>query len=231
MRRYFFIFLLMGCVGGAGICLNMDNILAAPTSPSIDDRASSGPDQKQEASSSPGSEMTDIHDIKSLERVALPLSFTTIAGIAFIGFLVCATVIAGWLYWRQRKKNMHPIEIKIVPDEKAFQQLAALETDNTLGDKEYYFRLSTIFREYLEGRYGIDAPEMTTEELLPQLDKLALDRTLNLGIKAFIGSCDPVKFANERVPEEKKITDVSLVKMFVTTTRPEEQDDTTAEQT
>lgn len=162
-----------------------------------------------------GSAMTDIHDIKSLSPVVLPMSRLVIALIVLIGVLVLAMVIAGWFFWRRRKRTLTP-ELEIPPpDTVAFQRLAELDKNRDMNDKAYYVSLSSIFREYIEGRYGIDGLEMTTEELLPNLDKINIDKALRQDAKAFVSVCDPVKFADVGVTESRKEFDFKLVKAFV----------------
>jgi hypothetical protein len=168
--------------------------------------------------------MTDIHDIKSLEPVLLPMSLLELAAYVLISVLILAVVIIVWLYWRRRKRKAQPVEATLSPEEAAYQRLAILKKEKEISDKEYYFNLSLIFREYLEGRYGIDGLEMTTEELLPRLDRIEIDRTLKHETKEFIATCDPVKFANAGVSEVKKTADFDLLKLFVKKTTVDEQE-------
>lgn len=70
--------------------------------------------------------------------------------------------------------------------------------------REYYFELSDIVRHYVEYRFQLRAPEMTTEEFL---SKLKDSNVLNAGQKAllkdFLSHCDMVKFARY-LPDEKE---------------------------
>ena len=71
--------------------------------------------------------------------------------------------------------------------------------------KEYYYELSDIVRHYLENRFDLRAPEMTTEEFLYSLrdsDKLT-GAQKNL-LKEFLIHCDMVKFAKYG-PDKKEI--------------------------
>ena len=61
---------------------------------------------------------------------------------------------------------------------------------------EYYFRLSAILRGYLERRFGILAPEMTTEEFVDYMrSDRALEERHRRSLGPFLESCDLVKFA------------------------------------
>lgn len=63
----------------------------------------------------------------------------------------------------------------------------------------YVGEVSDAVREYLEGRFGVRAPELTTEEFLEQLSGKPLP---GLGggdeLAVFLGQCDLVKFAGWR---------------------------------
>jgi hypothetical protein len=62
--------------------------------------------------------------------------------------------------------------------------------------KEYFFRLSFIVRQYLENRFDLRAPEMTTEEFLASMkgsDKL--NELIKNMLKDFLERSDMVKFA------------------------------------
>ena len=74
--------------------------------------------------------------------------------------------------------------------------------------KEYYSRLSGVARHYLEDRFGLRAPEMTTEEFLraaAATDYLTLPQQDLVG--DFLSQADLVKFARHR-PMEKEIDGV-----------------------
>ena len=71
--------------------------------------------------------------------------------------------------------------------------------------KEFYSRISDILRHYIENRFGLHAPEQTTEEFL---GALSVTRTLTPPqkelLKAFLKHCDLVKFA-EHIPGDEDI--------------------------
>jgi hypothetical protein len=106
------------------------------------------------------------------------------------------------------------VEATLSPEDAARQRLAALLTDTGSG-KAFYFQLSAIFREYLDGRFGIDSLEMTTEELLPRVDTLALQKDSKREVKTFLTSCDPVKFAGAPTHPSVMERDLDFVKAFV----------------
>ncbi|MHC5184367.1 MAG: hypothetical protein ACYSPI_08845, partial [Planctomycetota bacterium] len=70
--------------------------------------------------------------------------------------------------------------------------------------KEFYEKLSTCLRHYIENRFQLRAPEQTTEEFLEQLktsDALRLEHKQQL--QKFLEHSDLVKFARyEPNPEQ-----------------------------
>lgn len=62
--------------------------------------------------------------------------------------------------------------------------------------KEYYSRLSDILRRYIDGRYGISSPELTTDETVRMLQKAAVTTTGQMAVvKELLSVSDMVKFA------------------------------------
>ena len=84
----------------------------------------------------------------------------------------------------------------------------------------WFVELSAIVRDYLEQRYEIRAPELTTEEFL-------LVATQNEGLKtdhralltAFLERCDRVKFAGYRPDSEESLATLKAARAFVEDTR------------
>ena len=66
--------------------------------------------------------------------------------------------------------------------------------------KQYYSALSDILRTYLDGRYGVGAMEMTTDEIVEALRPLDLPQKSAIDLVAVLRDADLVKFA-KAVPE------------------------------
>jgi hypothetical protein len=62
--------------------------------------------------------------------------------------------------------------------------------------REYYYRITNILRHYIEDRFGLLAPERTTEEFLTEMAHAnQLDATHKILIREFLERCDMVKYA------------------------------------
>ncbi len=169
--------------------------------------------------------MTDIHDIKPILALGGNPTwwYWLLAGLVLAGL---AAVV--WWWWRRRRKKepASPAEALASPEREAYQALDALAAENGLTPRQFYFRLSAVVRRYTERRFDFPAAEMTTEELLPRLEGLALHRDLVSELKMFCRSADPVKFADAPAHRERMVHDLALARDYVRQTTAE-----TAEQT
>lgn len=86
--------------------------------------------------------------------------------------------------------------------------------------REFYFQLSLIFREYLLDRFGVRAPEMTTQELLPRIDRLKLEAEWKKRIRDFFDGGDLVKYARATSVRDERETHLKMVSQFIEITVP-----------
>jgi hypothetical protein len=140
------------------------------------------------------------------------------------GLLILRAV--GVYYYKKRFMRMEAIEIRLKAHEIAYNELKSLVDENLIekGEiKEFYLRLSSIVRRYIENRFGLRAPEQTTEEFLNGLeDAQDFPAEYKPLLKDFLRHCDLVKFARFE-PETKDIqASFDSCKAFIQGT--EEQD-------
>jgi len=168
-------------------------------------------------------EMTDIHDIKPPEILGFNPAY---AVYGLLALFISAAVIAGWLYWKKRRgRKLHEsMEILLPPEEIALNAMDQLLKDGFEDGRVFYFELSAILRNYIRARYAVNAPEMTSEELLPLIENLSVDPKSRQNLRELIRSADPVKFAAHSVLESKMAGDIKFVRQFVIQTTPAEQE-------
>jgi hypothetical protein len=143
---------------------------------------------------------------------------------AAILLLAAGAALGGWYLWKKRRKSpVEEIEAVLSPEDAALSALQALSPDTADG-KLFYFRLSAILRQYLHGRFGIDGVEMTTEELLPHVEAMAIERDLKRDMKRFLVSSDPVKFAGASTRRDLMEKDFGFVREVVEKTAATRED-------
>jgi len=140
-------------------------------------------------------------------------------------FLLCvAGVIAAW-YFFLRKSACTSIKLIVIPPwEKALAALSSLEMQAPYisgGVKQYYFQLSGIIRLYIEERFNIRAPEMTTEEFMDQARaSTELSTQHRLFLDNFLNVSDMVKFARFEPVAQDMVDVLMAARIFVEGTRP-----------
>jgi hypothetical protein len=166
----------------------------------------------------PAGAMTDIIDIKPLQEIVFSLPLIRIISLAGI---LAALVLLLFFLMRRRRKKMQFTKPERLPHEIALSELDALAAETSITPREFHFRLSAILRGYIERRFTIPALEMTTEEFLPSLEKLAIDRGMTVEIKSLAGRADPIKFAGLGADRNSMKNDLALVSRLVDQTRPD----------
>lgn len=139
----------------------------------------------------------DIRPIKP--PVSLPVSYTWI--FYLIGGIIVLVAMAVFLVKKvfRRKEKVTPPPPPRPAHEIAYEQLKRIKDENLPARgmiKEYYSRVSNAARHYLENRFGLRAPERTTEEFLYDMastDYLTVRQQDLVG--EFLNECDLVKFA------------------------------------
>jgi len=169
--------------------------------------------------------MKDIYDIKPIEVFGYDKRILWVALIALAILIVTGLVFFLIDYFLKKRKNESaPVVPKLPPDQEAYDLLDALENDQSVDVREFYFRLTSIVKGYIGRRFEIDAPEMTIEELLPKINELDLERTLKQELKSLLTASEPVKFAGSIVVKEQMASDLVFVKSFIRQTPVEMQE-------
>ncbi len=155
-------------------------------------------------------ESGDIRDIKG--PLAIPFAVVTL--LPWLAALLAAAAIAAWLYRHYRRRTRPDTLVPALParpaHEVAREALDALEAAGLLerGEiKTWHIRLSDIVRVYIEGRFDVDAMEMTTGEVIDGLHRTDADRGAVADVRRVLDRCDLVKFAKLRpaVPECREL--------------------------
>lgn len=139
--------------------------------------------------------------------------------VAIIGAIV-AFIIArkGGL-----RKALKPVVKPVPPYERAMEQLAVLKQRQLCEkgqEKTFYTELTEILRQYLEGRFGINAMEMTTPQIKRAV-RAAVPADAAPGLmNEVLEMADYVKFAKMRPLPEDNVRSFEHALKFVENTRP-----------
>jgi hypothetical protein len=134
--------------------------------------------------------------------------------------LVSAGLLAGvWWWYRQRQRAAAVPLLQRPAHLLALAALEHLQRQDLIGQEcieEFYVRVSTILRRYIEWRFGLRAPEQTTEEFLVAAlatgGLIVAHRDL---LEAFLQHCDLVKFARYRPTPDAMEDTFESAKTFV----------------
>ncbi len=148
----------------------------------------------------------------------------------WLSVLMLLLMPAGYyLYLLLRDNKPISIRIKVVkrllPHQKAMKEIELIKADRMVqseNQKEYYTKLTDTLRKYIEERYGFNAMEMTSGEIIERLtasqDRAAIDELKELFITA-----DLVKFAKySTLINENDKNLVSAIE-FINSTKVENQ--------
>jgi hypothetical protein len=163
-----------------------------------------------------GAELRDVKAPVAVPRDYRPLWWALAALVALVGL--------GALVYRIFNRARAQAALPPRPaDEVALEALARLRRDGLLekGEQvEFYVRLSSIVRTYLEDRFHLRAPEMTTEEFLQAAQKAPeLSQKHRPLLGQFLSDADLVKFARHQPRIEDAERAYEAAREFVTSTR------------
>lgn len=161
-----------------------------------------------------------IHDIKG--QINYPLTLAEILPyiLAFWGVAVAAILIWALISSRRRKEEGKTV-YKDPPYIVALRKLERYRGEKYWAhdkQKTMYSGITDALREYIDSRYGIDAPEMTTAELFAGLRETDMPADLYAEMKALFETADLVKFAKAYASDEENAAAVPSAVRFVTST-------------
>ncbi len=162
-----------------------------------------------------------IHDIKGQMRY--PLTFREmLPWIAGLWLLATLVILAVCLMQLRRRREAGADK----PKDPAYI-VALRELDKWRGDKfwapdkqkSYYSGITDALKNYIEDRFGVDAPEMTTAELFDALKQAEdLPAELREELRELFECADFVKFAKHTASQEENARALPTAVRFVTST-------------
>ncbi len=159
----------------------------------------------------------EIADIKGPEDVGWrPLYYWIIAGVLVVA------VLAALIYYllKKRKTKLPPPPRAHEIAYESLQKLQEKNLDKAGLIKEYFTELSSIVRVYIEHRFTLKAPEMTTVEFLEMVkNSRQLSEAHKSLLKEFLNRSDMVKFAKYGPTTDEIENSFIAAKNFIDETR------------
>lgn len=164
---------------------------------------------------------SEIADIKPTHR--LPGRVPTWLWVALLTALLAFLVgLATSKLWKHRGKII-PVPPPVPPHIIALQALEALMKKGLLEKDEcnpFYTELSMILRTYLEGRFQLNAPDETTEEIVEEMSASPeLDGAQRNILQEFMRQADMVKFAKGHPDRTTMEAAFDTTKKFINETK------------
>lgn len=165
--------------------------------------------------------------------VEKPISPWLWVGIVLAGVIL---TLVCWYFWQRSRRKNTVLPPPLPPHLIAYQALDRLVKGNLLAEGQvaaFYQALSDIVRHYIEQRFGLRAPERTTEEFLAELSGVGAGPMANPAHKSllrdFLIHCDLVKFACYTPALSEAEEAVELCRRFVRETEPSQADSAVGE--
>lgn len=159
------------------------------------------------------SDPLQFNDIKAnwLPPFVLADYYPIIFGILFVLLLIC---IIGYVVQRIRNKQsimpFRKVEPKLPPHEQAIKDLNEIKQQKLWQqdrNKEYYTSVTDVLRKYISERFGINAMEMTSSEVLNILRTENDAKPVFTSLKQILELADFVKFAKMHpLPDENELS-------------------------
>ena len=150
---------------------------------------------------------------------------------AFWLSLLMIIICGAMLYLRNRLKKNKPIITRIriirrVPaHEKALKEINDIKqhhtTSNQETQKEYYTHLTNALREYIVSRFGFNAMEMTSSEIIENL-RASGDQKMIDELRMLFSTADLVKFAKYEIPMNENDANLVNAINFIDQTKSDE---------
>ncbi len=131
---------------------------------------------------------------------------------------VLLLLLAGLAWWLIRRRQRAVAEKRLPAHVVAYGRLEALAAAKLIEQgqvKEFFLRLSAILRHFIEDRFGLRAPERTTEEFLYEIRAGALSEANRKLLQEFLTGCDLVKFAEHQPATQEIQHAFNLCRRFI----------------
>ena len=166
-------------------------------------------------------ENAELKDIK--QPIKEPIGWSDIwpwlVGIVIISLIIY--ILKKYVFPKKDMVTITNPKVIIPADITALKQLSKLEKDKIWqkGDvKEYHSQLSEIIRRYAEHKFKFIALELTTDEILEELNPILSAKQVS-NLKMLLQRADLAKFAKSKPIDTENKESMVLAKQFVNSTK------------
>lgn len=172
-------------------------------------------------------DITDVVDAEHKLFDIIPDWVTITWPWILLAIALLALIIFVYLKWlRHGKLPLVPVKKPVPPYVLAIEKLNALQQKKLWqqgAEKEYYTQLTDILRGYLYGRFGINAMEMTTPQILAKISDTDEAKEFASFVHSVLKEADFVKFAKAKPAAPENELAFRNVREFVELTKPIEK--------
>lgn len=172
-----------------------------------------------------------IFDLKPQQN--LPFKVAEIKSYLLWGLLALVVLVALLValdrYLKARGRRLGDLFKPVPPQPPHVIAIAALEALHhqklwqNNKHKLYYSLLTEILRTYIDGRWGVSAMEMTSDEIIAAMRSVELPDKARMDLTAILRDADLVKFAKFAPEAEQNENDYQKAYYFVEETKPVEE--------
>jgi hypothetical protein len=154
----------------------------------------------------------DIRGPRAPVEIPVPEAFSLTPWLIAAGVLAAAALVVRW--WLRRRGKL----AEVSAGARALEELHALDAErNVMEAAPLADRAADAVRRFIAGRFGIAAPQRTTEEFLRSLTgggqpELAAHRDL---LHGFLSACDAAKFAGAQFDASERLRLLQAALRFV----------------
>ena len=138
-----------------------------------------------------------------VEPIAAPIRMKDVFPWILVALLAILIGLGMWFFLERRKakvdENGNVVKGPVIPPyTKAIDDLKRLREEKMWQSgkvKEYFSSLTDIAREYIEGQFGVNAVEMTTDDIMEEIKPLHFSKEAYDKLKDTMEVADLVKFA------------------------------------
>lgn len=179
----------------------------------------------------PNGDIKDFAPVLGPERKLLDYvpDWLTSLWWVWILLLIAATLLYAYFkWWRKGKNPLKRVKKRKPPYEEAVERLNLLKSKQLWQngrEKDYYTGLTDILREYIDRRFGINAIEMTSSEIIDALKNNSETQLVNDQLSEILAIADFVKFAGQRPLADDNERSFQRAVNFVDATKPQPEND------